>query len=312
VYKLRKGQKIKILEKAKADTIGSHEGHWYRVLTLDGVAGYCFDHYLDIYDATAEETETENPALARLREELSKSYRPADFRDMSESGRIRFDRFDPQYGLSVDFEARTIRVNMYTYTHTFDFEAVEQTGENSFFFAGAGVKLTLKAEETLQLVYTRDNKNYSPSFVRMGEEEIRSLIEEERKRREQAYEDLRSAGPRYSSSAYGQLSFTGEEEFTFSWKDYGRLVPRVIPSGTSGSGTVRFGYFLSDSLKQEYEGVIALDFRELSAEPLLFMYSLEDGQMKLEHVTREKVDDGLVQERSSYPLIMAFFTQTEQ
>ncbi len=310
VYKLRKGQTVKVLEKAKADTIGSNKGHWYRVLTTDGVAGYSFDYYLDIYDSTAEEKESKSPALNRLREELSKSYRPAEFRSMAESERIRLNRFRPEYGLFVDFEAGTIKVAMHTFTHTFEFQKVEQTGENTFFFNGAGIELTLQAEETLQLVYSKENENYSPSFVHMEEEKVATLIDEEQTRREEAYSELRSEGPVYSSSAYGTLEFTGNGNFR--WQNFGRLVPRIIPSGNSDSGTVHFNYFLSQSLKQEYEGVLSLEFQSVATEPLVFMYTLEEGRLKIEHVTGEKINERVVQERSSYPLIMAFFSRGEQ
>jgi hypothetical protein len=143
----------------------------------------------------------------------------------------------------------------------------------------------------------------------MEQEELTSLIEEERTRREEAYAELRSGGPLYTSSAYGRLEFTGNRGF--QWEQFGRLVPRIIPSGSSGGGTVRFDHFLDSSLKQEYSGVFSLRFRELS-EPLIFMYTLDEGRLKLEHVTEEKIDQRVVQERASYPLIMAFFSQGER
>jgi hypothetical protein len=310
VYKLRKGQKIKILEKAKAETIGSHAGHWYRVLTTDGTAGYCFDHYLEIYDTTNVQEESEDPDITRLREKLSRTYRPAGFRSMMEAGHIKLDQFDPQYGLFTELEENSIRIRMFEYTHTFTFEEIEKEGPDTFTLAGAGVQVQLKAEDEIQLVYTKENRNYATSFVYIDQETIETRIKEERERRQKAYSRLQEAGPVFNSSAYGRIEFSGEGGLR--WERYDRLVPRVIPGGSSGSGTVRFNHFLAEPLKNKYEGAFSLTLGSYPDQPLVFMYRLEEGKLNLEYVPGEKIKGRVIQERASYPLIMVFFAAGQQ
>ena len=56
VYRLRKGEVIKMLYKTKGQAVmagqNALEGDWFRILTSDGTAGYCFSYNLNLYEIT--------------------------------------------------------------------------------------------------------------------------------------------------------------------------------------------------------------------------------------------------------------------
>ena len=58
VYRLRKGEVIKILYKGSGQSVMSGknalEGDWFRILTKDGTFGWCFSYNLNLYEIGAD------------------------------------------------------------------------------------------------------------------------------------------------------------------------------------------------------------------------------------------------------------------
>jgi len=306
VYKMRADQEVKILEKsAVSETIGDHEGHWYKVITMDGVQGYCFDYYLKIYDVTAEVRQDEGLDLTQLNEALSRVYRPEVFRSMMDSGQIFLDRFTSDFGLFADPEARIINIYLFEKSYTFEYSEVKQSGESRYILLPADAEIILKSEDTVQMVFTEDDITYDPVFVFLEDETIQEIRESEVERRENLFTRLVENGPAYNSTAYGRINFT--EGNLFTWEQLDRLVPSIIPNPEYSRGTVSFDYFISPEIESGYDGALAFRFEQAPSEPLVLLYDLENSSIRLEYVPERLIEKRIVGQRSTSPLIMAFF-----
>lgn len=306
-YKMRLGQEIKIIEKTDVEEeIGGHSGFWYRVLTTDGVEGFCFDYYLEVYDITAKPVEEEGPDLSRLADALSKVYRPIVYQDMIREGRIRLDRFTTAYGLFPDPDEKSVEIRLFDGNFSFEYSSIKKTGPNVYLLMPAELELIVKSESVVQAVFTREDVTYDPVFLYLDDETIQTLREEEQERRSELYQNILDGGPGFSSSAYGSISF--REDNQFYWENLDRLVPGIIPDQTYHGGRVGFEYFLGDQLMGKYNGVIAFYFNSAPSEPILFLYQLEGNSLKLEYLPKRNAEERLVRSRSGSPIIMAFFS----
>ena len=308
VYKMRIDQEVKILQKNEnIEQIGSHEGYWYKVITLDGVEGYCFDYYLDIYDITAAVAEDLGPDISRLTAAFEKVYRPEVFQSMMDSRQIFLDKFSKEYGLFSDPEKKIIRVQLFDKSYEFEYSTVKQTGESRYLLLPSELEVIIKSENTIQLVFTLDDITYDPVFIYIEEELIDDIRTGELERRSELFSSLIENGPLYTSSAYGSIRFM--ENNTFSWERLGRLVPAIIPDDDYSEGKITFDHFAVPNIEGNYDGVLAFRFRQNPDRPILLLFSLENRSLKLEYVPNRNADNGVIMERSSSPLIMAFFGQ---
>ncbi len=307
VYKMRKGQEVKILDREEEQvTVGSQSGYWYEVLTKDGAQGYCFDPYLKIYDIDAAPVEDEAPDLSRVREVLERTYRPVDFELMQEKGHIKLDKFSEDYGFFPYPEEKRLEVKTFDYSHSFEYEEIEKQSERSYLFSGSGVELRIDDEKHITLIYTKEDRNYSPGFVLV--ENIEEIREKEMERRRGLLEELVERGPSYHSSAYGTIRFS--ENGSFTWERFERLVPRIIPQSSRGRGDIRFDHFVGSEVGGAYKGAFSLDFTGTDGKPPVFLYALDGGKLTLEYVSERNIENRVVLQRNASPLIMAFFSQS--
>lgn len=306
VYKLRPDQEIKIIEKSdKQETIGGHDGSWYKVLTKDGVQGYCFDYYLEIFDSTVAPEEQKGPDLSAIKEMLQREYRPESFQQMIDNRQIRLDRLTSEYGLFADMENQEISIVLQNKRYSFDFSTIKKTGDSRYLFMPDELELIVRGEDTLQAVFTDDDLTYDPVFVYIEQSKIEEVREAEMQRREEQFAKILDQGPVYTSSAYGNIRFM--EGKRFDWQDLDRLVPGFIPNSAYREGTVSFDHFLADSLRGSYSGVLSLRFDQSPQNPIRFLYSLEGNSLKLEYIPEKNIRDSVVLQRSNTPLIMVFF-----
>jgi len=306
VYKMRLGQQVKILRKTGVEEeIGGHRGYWYQVLTSDGVEGYCFDYYLEIFDINAEPKVEEGPDLSELADALTRIYRPIVFQDMIRNRRIRLDRFSQAYGLFPDPDEKTLEVRLFEKNYSFQYSSIKKTGPSNYLLLPAGVEFIVRSEARVQLVFTEEDITYDPVFIYLEQETIEDLRAEEQERRKELFQSILENGPEYSGSAYGRISFREDNRFT--WENLDRLVPGIIPDTGYRDGEVGFGYFLGEELRETYDGVMALYFSRAPSKPILFLYRLEESSLKLEFLPERNVEERVVRSGSSSPLIMAFF-----
>lgn len=303
VYVLRLGQSMKVIGRDDTPaTVGQYEGYWYRVLTDDGVSGYCFDHYLEIYDVREGPAQKVSPELSFIKEAFSRKYHPEYFKDMLQKGQIVLGRFHPRYGFFPDLQDQRIEMVLPDLSRTFTYETIEVTGNGSYVFTGSGLSVNFFGDDLFAATYPVDGNNRSERFVFIEGETIERSIREEEERREELSLSFAEDGGVFTSSAYGTITFL--ENGTFTWTGKERLVPSILPAGSGDSGRFSFDHFLSRELGTSYDGV--LRFRFSGGADRLLLYTLQDGVLRLSIGEMRDVKDFVVGRAPYSPLVMAF------
>lgn len=304
VYKMRKNQIVKVTsQNSEIATVGQYEGYWYQVITEDGIIGYCFDHYLDIYDSSVKPEEKINPANLLLESAFATSYHPSVFINMIQNGAIDLKLFRPQTGLFPDLENQTLKIVTNSYSTGFDWDFLTLIDKRSFELEETGTIITVLSDTRVQITYYYESEKVIANYVVI--ENIEDIIIGEIERRETLYNSLLEAGTSYSSNAYGNIRMQFDGSFT--WTDYDRLIPQIIPDGSDGNGKIKFDNFLSDNLGNEYTGVISFSFNYgEKLIPVIFLYTLADKKLRLTYVPKNDITENIVRKKSTSPIVIAF------
>ena len=287
------------------------EGDWLYALTDDGVKGWVFSYNLRLYDENDEgavnlntTVDTEDTVLTEV---LSKNWYPDSYREMLSSKRVNLQEINPGYGFFPGKQAGVVRISVDGFSLSVPFSGISKEGDKVYRFDGTSVKMTVRSSDTLLVQCTdKDGVPLNLFFVALDitPEEI---IQQENDRRDTLFSKILALSSSYYSSNYGQLQFLSGGHFL--WSGYQLLSPSVIPSGSGSSGLVSFEYFLGNSLKDSYDGVISFNF-ESSQKKVSFLYRLEEKGIRLEEIPESNIRNNVVQNRKISPLIL-FFTAQE-
>ena len=119
------------------------------------------------------------------------------------------------------------------------------------------------------------------------------------------YTSLLETGTSFSSNAYGNIRMKFDGSFT--WTDYKRLVPQIIPDGSDGTGKIRFDKFISGTLRDEYTDIISFNFKYGDRIiPINFLYTLIDKKLRLTYVPDNDINNNIVEKKSISPIVIAF------
>jgi len=304
VYKMKRGQVIKVIgRQEKTSQVGQYSGFWYRVLTEDGVQGYCFDHYLDVYDSSIPPEKQIDPAQKLLDEAFSKSYHPGSFVTMIKNSTIILDYFKPQIGLFPDTENKILTLTTGSYTLKYTWDKPVLIDKRSFELGDTGFEVSVISDNHIRVAYTYEGTKVRSDYYVI--DNMDEIIAAEMDRREALYEKLMNEGKPYVSSAYGTIKFFGNREF--SWNNYSRLVPQIIPEGTGNSGKLYFDVFISPDLKTDNDGVLTFGFDSGGkTNYVYFLYRLDGGKLRLTYVPSSYISEHIVVRKTSSPLILAF------
>ncbi len=307
VYKMKKNQIIKIIGRTNTmKNVGPYTGYWYNVLTADGVSGYCFDHYLDIYDSSVPPEKQVHPAQELLKEAFSKNYHPALFVTMIKNATIILNSFKPQIGLFPDMENKTVTITTPTYKKTYTWEKPILIDKRSFSINNDGLEVSVLSDTHIRVQYHYEGGKIITDYYVI--DNMEDIISSEMDRRTALYERLSKNGIPYKSSAYGTISFFSNRNF--SWTNNGRLIPQVIPKASGNTGKVYFDNFISPDLKTDADGVITFVFISGKKENAVnFLYTLSENKLKLTFVPASYIQKNLVVRRTVSPLILAFQAQ---
>ena len=127
------------------------------------------------------------------------------------------------------------------------------------------------------------------------------IVNEEKTRRTQAYMQIYTHGPIYSSSSYGKIEFI--EDGSFRWNGFKLLVPSVIDAGTKSTGSAQVKYSLSKDLAASYDGVLTMKFDGMSCE-VNFLYKLDGNALRLEDTTGATFNGSQLKSRGVSPVII--------
>ncbi len=324
IYRLRESEIIKVLYKGEGQPVmrGSTplEGDWMWVLTSDGTQGWCFSYNLNLYDeregfqVQIVDVNGEDDEIVQIISQ--KKWYPEYFASMIADERINLNRFRSDYGFDPGIVSGTVRASNGAINVSYPYVGITRKGTNSYSYDGAPLSMYVRSESNIHIEYTDEiGRRIAYSFISFDAEDASSdyvakIISEENARRNEQYRKILNLANNFYSSSYGTLSLSANDAGSFTWRGFQRLASQNIigmPSeeGTVGRGTVSIQYFLSDSLEREFDGVLTLQF-ENSNDEFNVLYQIESNGIRFELIDNYTIEDEIVTERSSTPIVMFF------
>lgn len=295
VYKLRDGQEVKVINRQKEKvTIGNLEGYWYELLTEDGVSGWCFDYYLQVYSLGAgDEVVMENQQVATdalLEKLLNSPFYPDYFDEMISQRRVDLHSMNPEYKFYIDSANKTLNFRSSERQVVEEYKSAEMTAFHTYSFIGSSFTLEAYNENIISLQYSYQGKDYKEGLVRLSRP-LEEILQNERERRSNLEKEFIDKGPSYISDTYGELQFM--EGGRFYWKDKSILISRNILSTQAGNdGIFQFNRFPDKSLRGSYDGALNLRFQ--NGEVINFLYTWRSDGLKLLFIPSYNVDKTVI------------------
>ena len=316
VYRLRLGEIIKILEIAKGNppisTTGDPlPGDWYKVMTSDGIIGYCFSYRLRIFNQNEESVKQNQsaqkaPPDPELENLLAKTWSSDLYTHMINSRRYNITVLEKNYRFDPGYETGQARIILPDLEKQFTYEKLRADGERAWTFEGTTLYMSLRTNTSLSVQFTDNNgMKRTISFISLPTQ-IDDLITQENARRENQFMTIYNQGPSFTSSNYGTITLlqTGDMQ----WTGYDLLVPHVVPSATSGSARINMDLYISQSYEEHYNGAFTLKFTDIRQNnTLYFMYSIDSQGLRLEVVPDFGIEDDTVVRRAASPMVLYFF-----
>ena len=321
IYRLRTGEIMKILAKAEGSppisTTGDPlPGSWYKVLTQDGITGYCFSYRLKIFDhregtvtAAGAVSRTEAVSDPDLDMAMSKKWSPESYLQMINSKQINISELQKNYRFDPGQETGIARLSMPGIEREFNYNGIVPDGERAWIFDGTSLRMSLRTNSTLAVQYTESTGlRRTLVFVSLASD-VNDLILQEQARREEQFLSIYEQGPVFTSNNYGTITFFSSGGF--SWTGYDLLVPQYIPPDAQEEGTVSMDLFLSPSFAERYMGAVTFIFSYSANAVLRFMYYLDNQGMRLEVLPDYAVEEATVTRRAPSPMVLYFFRDSQ-
>ncbi|MCI5606121.1 MAG: SH3 domain-containing protein [Treponema sp.] len=313
VYRLRKGEIIKILYKGKGQQVMAGkkplEGDWYKILTNDGTQGWCFSYNLNLYESDINSQQTDIVVDETLEEDplyqiiTAGVWYPEYFDTLIRTGNIDLNRLDASFNFNIDLENNIVTLNLPKIHKSWAYTGYEKTGDKQYTLNDIPVIIVYKSARFIVVRYTGESgKPEELNFIKI-EQNLDEVIEAEQNRRGESYLQLYAHGPKYISSNYGNIVFN--EDGSFHWNGFKLLVPSIISSSAKTSGKASVKYSLSKSLSANYDGVITFKFNDMANE-VNFLYKLDGTGLRLEDATAARINGNQIVERGSSPLVLFF------
>ena len=310
IYRLREGEVVRILEEGEGElpTNGKEvlEGKWVRVLANEGSVGWCFSHYLNIFsigvDGSSDEVVEEAAEVSdeKLEMILGKKWYPENYAAMIKAKQIDLSMMKADWGFDTGKDSGKIVIKQKDVNVSYTFKGVEKKDYNTYGFTGTSVEMTIRGDDIISVRYS-DSKGmpHTYTFVTV-DKDVKQLINDENARRNREISSLYAS---YSSSIYGKLTIASGK--TFTWTGYDQLVPSVISSSATGSGSVSIQYFLPGNLKGEWDGVVTFKFKGMSDE-VNFLYKRDGASLRFSTASVQLVDDSPVVSRGYNSAVISF------
>ncbi|MDR2841726.1 MAG: SH3 domain-containing protein, partial [Spirochaetaceae bacterium] len=195
-------------------------------------------------------------------------------------------------------------------------------GNKTWYFEGSTLRMHLRSPSILVVSFVDVTGSVS-SEIKMAAGSQRTLlfintttslddlITQEKTRQHELYRDILLEGPNFSSEHYGTLYFTEGGEFR--WDDYDLLIPSILPVAVLGRGRVETKYFLANSLKNDYAGVLTMILKTIGGpdQTVNFLYSLDSGGglggLRLEYLPQWCLEDNTAVVKDNSPTVMYFY-----
>jgi hypothetical protein len=290
-------------------------GEWYRVLTRDGSAGYCFSYRLKLFEhyggplraaPAAGEDKAADPDLDTL---MAKVWSPESYGQMVNSRRINVEELSRRWRFDPGQDTGIARIYLPNMDRSFAYTGISPDGERAWRFEGTGLQMQLRSDTSLAVQFIESGGGTRTLLFTALPADVDDLVMQENARREGLFNIIYAQGPAFTSNNYGTIVFSEKGEF--SWTGFDLLIPHVIPQGAGGTGRVSMDLFLAPSFEDRYSGALTLFFAAAGAGgrefPARFMYTLDAQGFRLESVPDFSVEDVTVTRRASSPVVLYFF-----
>ena len=313
VYRLRLGEIIKIIGLSRgAPPIGTTgdplPGDWYKVMTIDGVTGYCFSYRLRIFNQNTESVQSalgENKPDPELENVLSKIWSAESYQQMINSRRINVQMLERNYRFDPGYETGVARIILPDIERQFTYNKIVPDGDRAWIFEGTSLQMVLRNSTTLAVVFTEGSERRTLVFNSLANS-VDDIILQENTRRQSQYMMIYDQGPVFSSSYYGTITLL--ETGDFIWTGYYLLVPQLISDQTNGAGNISMDIFIAPSLEDRYTGAFTMQFTDIRQNNILyFMYILDDQGLRLEIVPSYGLENITITRRDVSPTVLYFY-----
>jgi len=316
VYKLRTGEIIKVLDKVDGNppismTGDPLPGDWFKVLTQNGITGYCFSFRLKVFNhyegpiQAVHGTRVEaapDPDLDRV---LSKKWSPESYLQMINAQRININELEKNYRFDPGQDSGIAKIILPDMEKEFVYEGIIPDGERSWLFEGTGLQMSLRTNNSLAVQFMEGTGlKRTLLFVALSAD-VEDLIMQENARRESQFASIFNSGPVFTSNNYGTITFTPTGGFL--WTGFDLLIPHIIPRDTRGDGHVYMDLFITPSFEERYNGACTFKFSDNPKSVIRFMYNLDNQGLRLEVLPDFAVEDITVTRRASSPVVLYFF-----
>ncbi len=305
VYRLGNGEEVKILGRQDDPTeVAGLVDYWYEVMTEGGTRGFVFGYRLDVsgLDTRIPVMQAGSGAL-NIRQFMGNVWRPVFFQELIDTRRIDLEVFRTDVGLFPDPENQVIRLRTPRASADFRYTDIMVSRGGDLVFSGTTLQVTLTREVEASIIFSQGGEQISLAFTILTED-MEALIESEQNRRERELARITGIAPVLESNAYGTLEIN--EDGRFLWTGTARLVPAVIPAAAGDTGRIEFSHFVGTQLRGQSDGVVTFRFNG-SQQPVNFLYTVEDGGLRLTWATPETITDRTVTRLGLSPVVV-FFT----
>lgn len=305
VYKLKNNQKVKIIGRTKEkEEIGRFNGYWWKLITDDGIEGWSYDSYLNIYNGDKLIHGKKNEDGPEIEQFFKNVWRPDYFMEMIENRNINLEKFKSKFGLFPDFDRKEITISMPDHYITEKFTDITKTGQYNYQLEDSSIQLDFSYKGMVLVSYTQDFRSYFTKFVTL-KSSVTDIIESEKSKRSIKFNEFLFNGPIYKSRAYGEITIGDNNNFL--WRNNKNLKSKQLLTSNAGNqGTISFDTFLATSLKGKYDGSITFDFG--SRQMLTFLYIFENGGVRFLYVPSGKIKESVIITDNFFAPIQLFFT----
>jgi len=317
VYRLRLGEIIKILGVARGTppisaTGDPLPGEWYRVMTSDGVIGYCFSYRLRVFNQNDQTVQSTPPSQRNtapdpeLEMVLSRTWSSESYLQMVNTRRFNIQEMEKNYRFDPGYETGVARIILPDLERQFSFEKISSAGERAWTFDGTSLQMILRTNTTLAVQFT-DNTGSRRTLVFVSlNARIDDLIIQETARRENQFLTIYNQGPVFTSSNYGTITLLRTGDFT--WTGFELLVPQLISADTRGAGQINMELYISPSYEEHFNGAFTIRFSDIRTNNSVnFLYAIDNQGLRLEAVPDFGIEGITVMRRASSPMVLYFF-----
>lgn len=314
IYKLREGQQIKVIRRqAEKVSISDLEGYWYEVLTADGVKGWVFDYYLQVYQIGDDQTiEVQNNHVEEdplLEEIYNKPFYPISFEDMIRQKTIDLNKMKESYHFIINKSDKTISIRTKDYFLEEHYEEAAATAYHTYNFIGTSFRLEANSSKLISLQFNYEGTETKLGMVQL-DQPLEEILQEEKLRRQALVNQFVEKGPGYNSDTYGKIEFQANQRFF--WINKSILISQNLLSAETGNqGNYSFTRFLGRDLRSKYDGVITLNFD--NGETLNFLFKQRSTGVLMLYVPPTHIEKGIINsDRVLNPMQIFFHAVTQE